>query len=151
MSAKIIETHILVLVVVQSGDQFVLIQEKKYGNPWFLPAGRVKPGESLLQAARRETQEEAGIDVEFTGLLGMEFFPAPDAPACFRFIFAARPADDAPLKDQPDRHSLCARWVRLEELTGYDLRYDEVEHWFKRVAEGREIYPLQLLEEADIS
>jgi phosphatase NudJ len=150
MSAKIIETHILVLVVVQSGDQFALIQEKKYGSPWFLPAGRVKAGESLLQAARRETREEAGIDVEITGLLGMEYLPALDAPACFRFIFAARPKGNAELKDQPDRHSLCARWVRLEELNDYTLRYDEVEHWFKRVAEGREIYPLQLLEEVDI-
>jgi len=38
---------------------------------WDLPAGYLDPGESFEQAARRETLEEAGIEVELMGLNGV--------------------------------------------------------------------------------
>lgn len=150
MASKTIPVHMFVLVVVRSDDRFVLVQERKFGRTWFLPAGRVEPGETLCGAARRETREEAGIAVELDGLLGIQHYPAGDAPACFRFVFAARPADDAPLKREADRHSIQARWVRWTDLAAYPLRHDEVRRWFARVAGGGEIVPLGLLEEMDL-
>jgi 8-oxo-dGTP pyrophosphatase MutT (NUDIX family) len=35
---------------------------------WWLPAGHVDPNESFQDAARRETMEEAGIDVNLVTL-----------------------------------------------------------------------------------
>jgi 8-oxo-dGTP pyrophosphatase MutT (NUDIX family) len=46
---------------------------------WDLPAGYLDPGESFEQAARRETLEEAGIEVELTGLSGIYHSPAANA------------------------------------------------------------------------
>ncbi len=44
--------------------RLLLINEYRHGfkkNVWFLPAGRVDPGEAPKQAAQRELREEAGV------------------------------------------------------------------------------------------
>ena len=52
---------------------------------WDLPAGYLDPGESFEVAARRETLEEAGIDVELVGLAGVyHSAPANAVTAVFR-------------------------------------------------------------------
>jgi ADP-ribose pyrophosphatase YjhB (NUDIX family) len=48
------------------GDQFLLIRRSEYvpvSNTWSLPGGRVDPGETPRDAARRETYEEIGFDI----------------------------------------------------------------------------------------
>ena len=52
---------------------------------WDLPAGYLDPGESCEAGARRETLEEAGIEVELMGLSGVYHSPAANAvTAVFR-------------------------------------------------------------------
>ena len=46
-----IPTWFFALVVVRQGDRFLLVHEAKHGQDWYLPAGRVEPGESLTDAA----------------------------------------------------------------------------------------------------
>ena len=41
------------------------------------PAGHVEAGESLAQAALRETLEETGWDIELIGVLGVSLYIAP--------------------------------------------------------------------------
>lgn len=55
------------LIVCKSTDRFLLIQRSDYvASPltWGLPGGKVENGESPLEAARRETIEEIGIDIK---------------------------------------------------------------------------------------
>ena len=40
-------TWFFALVVVRRGDRFLLVHERKHGQTWYLPAGRVEPGETL--------------------------------------------------------------------------------------------------------
>ena len=61
-----IETHCFVLVVVRRADRFLLVQERKYDQRWYLPAGRVEPNETFFQAAARETLEEVPELEEFS-------------------------------------------------------------------------------------
>lgn len=50
-----------IVVRVQDGEPLIaLAREKSYAGP-VLPKGGVEPGEELLQAARREIAEEAGL------------------------------------------------------------------------------------------
>jgi len=44
-------------------------------DAWDLPAGYLDPGESFEEAARRETREEAGIEVVLTALSGVYHSP----------------------------------------------------------------------------
>ncbi len=140
-----IPTWFFALVVVRRGDQFLLVHECKHGQLWYLPAGRVEPGESLAMAARRETLEETGVPIRLTGIIRVEHTPSPDH-ARLRVIFLAEPLNDTPPKSQPDEESLEAAWVRLEELDQYPLRGEEVPELLAYVADGGPIYPVSLIQ-----
>src|SRR4051812_44444003 len=98
MARDAIPTWFIVLVVVRSGDRFLLVHERKHGQGFYLPAGRVEPGEGLIEAAERETMEEAGIPIVIEHILRVEHAPQWDGSARVRVIFVARPADDRPPK-----------------------------------------------------
>lgn len=85
------------VALVTHGDALLLLRHPEGGDRfpgrWNGVGGHVEPGEDLLQAARRELREEAGLDVpglrlrgvvHETGLLGCAyviFFFVGEAPA----------------------------------------------------------------------
>lgn len=144
MPREPIPTWCYALVVVRKGDRFLLIQESKYGEPWYLPGGRVEAGESFTAAAVRETREEAGVPVRVTGVIRIEHSPSP-AGARMRVLFLAEPTDDTPPKSEPDDESLGAAWVSLDELPKYKLRGAEVAELFKYIAAGGTVYAPELI------
>ena len=144
MPRKPIDTWFFALVVVRKGDSFLLVQERKHGQRWYLPAGRAEPGESLADAALRETLEETGVPVRLLGLLRLEHSPL-GREARVRAIFLAEPLDDTPPKSWPDDESLQAEWVALPDLDDYELRGDEVEMLLRYVADGGPVHPLSVL------
>ena len=145
MPRQPIPTWCFALVVVRKDDQFLLVQESKFGEPWYLPGGRVEAGESFIDAAVRETFEEAGIPIRVTGVIRIEHSPTP-AGSRMRVIFLAEPTDDTPPKSEPDDESLRAEWVSLDELTDYPLRGEEVAEVFTYVAAGGAVFPIELLQ-----
>jgi len=145
MAREPIPTWCFALVVVRKGDRFLLVHERKHGQLWYLPAGRVEPGESFHDAAVRETLEEAGIPIRITGVIRVEHSPSSTG-ARMRVIFLAEPTDNAPPKSVPDEESLEAAWVSLDELANYDLRGDEVQELFAFVASGGAVYPASVLQ-----
>ena len=52
-------------------DNKILLTQREDFETWILPSGGVEDGESIAQAAIRETKEETGLDVELTGLVGI--------------------------------------------------------------------------------
>ena len=144
MSRDPVPTWYFALVVVRRGDEFLVVHERKHGQLWYLPAGRAEPGETLVEAAVRETREETGVPVVIEGVIRIEHTPMPDG-ARVRAIFVARPADDTPPKSAPDSESLGAAWVTLEALARLPLRGPEVRRLFEYVAGGGAIYPLAVL------
>ena len=149
MSRAPIPTWYFALVVVRKGERFLVVHERKHGQRWWLPGGRVEPGESLATAALRECLEESGVPVVLEGLLRLEHSPASDT-ARVRAVFLARPLDDTPPKTTPDEHSLEAAWLTLEELEVLrgqrQLRGEGFLTWFRDVASGRAVAaPLSLL------
>jgi 8-oxo-dGTP pyrophosphatase MutT (NUDIX family) len=144
MARDPIPTWCFALVVVRLGHRFLIVHERKHGQLWYLPAGRVEPGETFTAAAVRETLEEAGIAIALDGIVRVEHVPRGDG-ARMRVLFVAHPIDDRPPKQVPDDESLEAAWVTLDELAKYPLRGDEVRELFAHVDGGAPIYPLELL------
>ncbi|MBD2868839.1 NUDIX hydrolase [Paenibacillus arenilitoris] len=56
-------------IVVNEKNELLLIKGPRRG--WEMPGGQVEEGESLSQAAIRETKEESGIDIEIIKFCGI--------------------------------------------------------------------------------
>jgi phosphatase NudJ len=144
MARDPIRTWFFSLVVVRDGERFLVVREAKHGERWYLPAGRAEPGESLAEAALRETLEETGVPIVLEGLLKLQHTPEA-AGARVRGLFLGRPAGDPSPRTSPNEHSLEARWVTLDELDALPLRGPEVRDIFAWVAGGAAVYPLDLI------
>lgn len=136
-----IPTWFFAMVIVRKGDRFLLVHERKHGQLWYIPGGRVEAGETLEEGAIRETLEEGGIPIKIEGVLRIEHSPMGDGSARCRVFFLARPADETPPKSIADEESLEARWVHPKELRNYDLRSEEVLEVIGYVARGGAVYP----------
>jgi 8-oxo-dGTP pyrophosphatase MutT (NUDIX family) len=139
MSRQAIPGYHFVLVVVPHRDRFLLIRERKHGQTWYLPAGGVEVGETLEQAAVRETLEESGVRVRPVGFLWLEqqWIVAGGQPCCrFRYVLLAEPAGALEPKRVPDHHSLEARWVSASEAAALPLRDLEVLTILRHIGDG---------------
>jgi ADP-ribose pyrophosphatase YjhB (NUDIX family) len=58
-------------VVVANDNGDILMIRRTDNDNWAVPGGAIDLGESVTQAAIRETREETGVDCEITGLVGI--------------------------------------------------------------------------------
>lgn len=56
-------------IVLNDKGEILLIKGPRRG--WEMPGGQVEEGESIKDAAVRETKEESGIDIEVTKFCGI--------------------------------------------------------------------------------
>jgi 8-oxo-dGTP pyrophosphatase MutT (NUDIX family) len=103
-------------IVVREGAFLLVEEETRIGIRLNQPAGHLEAGETLVDAAVRETLEETGYRVMPTALVGIYRWQAPETGATFlRFAFAgeivaheaARPLDDGILR---------ALWLSYDDL-----------------------------------
>ena len=74
--------HVTVATVVEKDGKFLFVEEHGEGvthTVFNQPAGHVEAGESIIQAAIRETMEETGHAVDVDALLGIYTY----TPLCF--------------------------------------------------------------------
>ncbi|MGU3470749.1 NUDIX hydrolase [Paenibacillus sp. D51F] len=80
--------HIISAAAIVINDQNELLLIKGPRRGWEMPGGQVEVGESLSQAAIRETKEESGIDIEIIRFCGI--FQNVGNSIC-NTLFLARP------------------------------------------------------------
>jgi 8-oxo-dGTP diphosphatase len=78
-------------IVINDQQEILLIKGPRRG--WEMPGGQVEEGESLKDAAIRETKEESGIDVEVLAFCGV--FQNVKRSIC-NTLFLAKPVGGEP-------------------------------------------------------
>lgn len=112
--------HVTVATVIERDGRFLLVEETNPSTTHLVlnqPAGHVEAGETLMQAAVRETLEETGWTVELTGLLGLYTYTPPSAPdrTYYRVCYLAHALSHDP-HYQLDDGIVRALWMTREEL-----------------------------------
>ncbi len=111
------EPRITVATVVEHNERLLFVREHQSGAIVInQPAGHVEHGETLTQAAFRETLEETTWRVELTAWLGVYIFqPAPGAEVYHRYCFIGEPLgrDDRQHLDDGIIETL---WLNPQEL-----------------------------------
>jgi 8-oxo-dGTP pyrophosphatase MutT (NUDIX family) len=101
-----------VCVIIQRGDRYAAIRSKKRGGIE-LPGGKLNPGETPLDAAKREIQEELGVVVEALQPL----FTVPQTVRGISFLctlFSGRISPNATLMASDEGDVL---WATREQIT----------------------------------
>ena len=113
------------VVVINDQDEILLIRRSDNDN-WAVPGGGIELGESMTQAAIRETREESGVDCEITGLVGIYTDPKHvilytsngEARQEFSIVLTARPVGGKPT---PSNESSEVRWVSRADIPDYTM------------------------------
>jgi 8-oxo-dGTP pyrophosphatase MutT (NUDIX family) len=139
--------HVTVATVVEREGRFLLVRERQEGRPVInQPAGHLEPGETLLQAARREVLEETGWRVEIEALLALGLFTSPrNGVTYYRTTFIGRPlAEDTEAERDPKIEQVL--WLSAGQMREREsqLRSPLVLDSVERYLRG-ERYPLDMI------
>ena len=113
------------VAVTNDAGEILLIRRSDNDN-WALPGGAVDIGESLTQAAIRETKEESGVDCEITGLSGIYTDPGHvmlytsngEVRQEFSIVLTARATGGQPT---PSSETSEVRWAAIDNLVAFDM------------------------------
>ncbi len=105
-----------VTAAVRSGDGRLLLIHRIDNDFWALPGGAMDMGESVADAAVREVEEETGVKVQLTGLVGIYTDPGHvmayddgEVRQEFSVCFHARVIAGEPQHDNTETKA--AKWV----------------------------------------
>ena len=113
------------VVVINDAGELLMIRRSDNDN-WAVPGGAVDLGESVAQAAVRETLEESGIECEITGIIGIYSDPKHvilytsngEVRQEFSIVLTARPLSGQPT---PSSESSEVRWVPVSAVPEYTM------------------------------
>jgi len=125
-----------VLAVDEGGR--VLLQRRRDTGQWAIPMGKMELGETPTQCAVRETQEETGVLVVTTGLLGIFSDPGHivaytdgETRQEYEVILVGRPVDGAPAAND---EASAVGWFLPEQLTELDIhptQWRQLDHYLR--------------------
>src|SRR5512139_1069078 len=113
-----------VAATTDSGE--ILLIRRTDNDNWAIPGGAIDLGESVSQAAVRETREETGIECEITGLVGIYSDPKhvihytsnDEVRQEFSIVLVARPTGGQITTSDESKE---VRWMRQAELDSLQM------------------------------
>jgi 8-oxo-dGTP pyrophosphatase MutT (NUDIX family) len=124
-----------VLAVDHAGR--LLLQRRRDTGQWAIPMGKQELGETVAQCAVRETEEETGVRVEVTGLLGIYSDPGHvvlytsdgETRQEYEIILLGRPVSGEPAANE---EASAAGWFTAAELDALDIhptQWRQLRNW----------------------
>jgi ADP-ribose pyrophosphatase YjhB (NUDIX family) len=113
------------VVVTDDRGRILLIRRTDNGN-WALPGGAMDLGETIVQAAEREVQEETGLACRVTGLVGiytnpnhvLKYTSNGEIRQEFSVVFSARPVSG---ELTPSSESSRVEWVEVTDIESLEM------------------------------
>ena len=111
------QPHITVAAVIERKQKYLLVEERVEGHVVLnQPAGHWEPGESLLEAATRETIEETGWEFFPSALVGIYRWQHPRKEETFlRFTFCGHTGTHR-VSNKLDEGIISADWYSANEI-----------------------------------
>ena len=129
------EIEATLMFVVRGGE--ILLIEKKRGHGAGKvngPGGKIDPGETPLECAVRETEEELHISVKDARKTGELWFQMSDYPSILCHVFLGEEFCGTPTETD----EAVPLWVPLEGIP-YGRMWDDDIHWLPLVLGGKSI------------
>ena len=122
------------LVFVVQGEDILLIEKKRGlgGGKVNGPGGKVDPGETIMDCARRECREELGIEVHGLEVFGEHRFQFTNGYSIHCWVYRAAGFDGEPV-ETPEAVPL---WRRIEDIP-YDRMWEDDRIWLPLLIAGR--------------
>lgn len=116
--------HLTVAAIIEREGRFLVVEETDKASPervFNQPAGHVEPGESILDAVRREVREETGLAFTPEAVVGIYQLQARNGVDYCRVCFRGTvPAGAEAAPEDPDIFG--CRWLTRAELAAAPLR-----------------------------
>lgn len=115
------------VVAYDRAENKILLVKNKDANFWYAPGGGWEAEkENILECAKREVREEAGIDVDIVRLLYLQEFHATPDTVFFETFWLAKPAGDVKINDlhidlDPNGAVEKAQWFSQSELQEFKV------------------------------
>lgn len=125
-------------VLTVDSDGRILLQRRRDTGQWAIPMGKMELGETPTQCAVRETQEETGVLVTPTGLLGIFSDPGHiiaytdgETRQEYEVILLGRPLDGAPAANDEVTEVAWFRPELLKELDIHPTQWRQLDHYLR--------------------
>ena len=113
MGHKTENVELTVLCLIQDGSRILL--QNRVKDDWkgyTLPGGHVEPGESFVDAVKRERKEETGLDIISPKRAGIKQFPIPEGRYIVLLFKAEKFTGSIVSSDEGD-----VEWIELDKLS----------------------------------
>ncbi len=127
------EIHATLIFVVRDGQILLIEKLRGIGEGKINgPGGKIDPGETALEAALREADEELHIQITDAQKCGELWFAMSDIPHIHCHVFRATDFKGTPTATD----EAIPRWTDLDAIP-YEKMWEDDRHWIPAMLEGR--------------
>lgn len=117
------KTRIRVAVLIVKDEKVLLVRHHKMGaSYWLLPGGGLEYGESIEECAKRELQEETGLEVSVGDLIYLSESIPPDLHRHVVNVYLEGKIEGGTLQVGQDDVLVGVEWAPVSQLEYLDLR-----------------------------